>query len=140
VWEKNQKKKGTPVTSVIPQIAGLNTILNMIESKGGKEWFFDLYAKRNRRIREGAKKLGLTMFPKSGYESPTVNCVNAPAGIDGVTVYEKMRGEGFELAEGYGTIKNVTFRIGNMGYIESADIDSMLEALGKVLLDLGWKH
>ena len=121
------------MTSVIPQIAGLNRILRMIEDKGGKQWFFDLYAERNRRIREGIEKLGLTMFPKSGYESPTVNCVNAPAGIDGVTVYEGMRGKGFELAKGYGTVQNLTFRIGNMGYIESGDIDSMLGALEVVL-------
>ncbi|TET27416.1 MAG: alanine--glyoxylate aminotransferase family protein, partial [Candidatus Bathyarchaeum sp.] len=139
VWEKHQKKKGTPMTSVIPQIAGLNTILGMIEEKGGKEWFFDLYAERNRRIREGVQKLGLTMFPKSGYESPTVNCVNAPADVDGVAVYERMREEGFELAKGYGSVQNATFRIGNMGYIESETIDSMLDALGKVLVDLGWK-
>jgi aspartate aminotransferase-like enzyme len=139
VWEKYQKKKGTPMTSVIPQIAGLNTILKMIEEKGGKEWFFDLYAKRNRRIREGVKKLGLSMFPESGYESPTVNCVNVPSGIDGVEVYNKMRDEGFELAKGYGSVQNVTFRIGNMGYIESVDIDSMLDALARVLAGLGWK-
>jgi len=140
VWEKHQKKKGTPMTSVIPQIAGLNTILKMIESKGGKEWFFDLYAERNRRIREGVQKLGLTMFPKNGYESPTVNCVNAPAGIDGLEIYNKIREEGFELAKGYGTVQNLTFRIGNMGYIESVDIDSMLKSLGKVLVDLGWRR
>ena len=139
VWEKHQKKKGTPVTSVIPQIAGLNRILKIIESKGGKQWFFDLYAERNRRIREGVKKLGLTMFPKSGYESPTVNCVNAPAGIDGVKIYDMMRGEGFELAKGYGSVQNLTFRIGNMGYIESGDLDSMLQSLGSVLACLGWK-
>jgi len=95
VWAKQQKKKGTPMTSVIPQIAGLNTILGMIEENGGKQWFFDLYAERSRRIREGVQKLGLTIFPKSGYESPTVNCVNAPADIDGVAVYERMREEGF---------------------------------------------
>jgi aspartate aminotransferase-like enzyme len=137
VWEKYQQKKGTPMTSVIPQIAGLNTILKMIESKGGKEWFFDLYAERNHRIREGVKKMGLTMFPKSGYESPTVNCVNAPEGVDGLDVYGGMRGEGFELAKGYGSVQNVTFRVGNMGYIESLDIDLMLEALKKVLANLG---
>jgi aspartate aminotransferase-like enzyme len=140
VWEKHQKKKGTPMTSVIPQIAGLNRILKMIDGKGGKEWFFDVYAERNRRIREGVQKLELTMFPKSGYESPTVNCVNAPANVDGLEIYGKMREEGFELAKGYGTVQNLTFRIGNMGYIESADIDSMLEALGSVLVKLGWKR
>ena len=133
VWEKHQKQQGTPMTSVIPQIAGLNTILKMIDAKGGKQWFFSLYAERNRRIREGVRKLGLTMFPKSGYESPSVNCVNSPEGIDGVTVYEQMREKGFELAKGYGTVQNLTFRIGNMCYIESSDIDSMLGALEIVL-------
>jgi aspartate aminotransferase-like enzyme len=137
VWEKHQKKNGTPMTSVIPQIAGLNTILKVIEEKGGKQWYFDLYAERSCRIRDGVQKLGLTMFPKSGYESPTVNCVNAPAGVDGVEVYERMRGEGFELAKGYGNVQNVTFRIGNMGYIEYATIDSMLQSLGSVLAELG---
>ena len=138
VWEKNQKKQGTPMTSVVPQIAGLNRILKIIEKNGGKTSFFDLYAKRNSRIREGVQKLGLSMFPKSGYESPTVNCVKSPAGIDGLEVYERMRMDGFELAEGYGTIKNSTFRIGNMGYLESGDIDAMLEALARVLAGLGW--
>lgn len=127
------------MTSVIPQIAGLNTILKMIEDKGGKQWYFDLYAERSRRIRDGVKKLGLTMFPESGYESPTVNCVNAPEGIDGVAVYEGMRGEGFELAKGYGSVQNLTFRIGNMGYIETETITSMLKSLGSVLAELGWK-
>jgi aspartate aminotransferase-like enzyme len=136
VWEKYQKKKGTPMTSVIPQIAGLNKILKMIDDNGGKKWFFDLYVDRNRRIREGVRKLGLTMFPKAGYESPTVNCVNAPMDIDGVKIYEKMRDDGFELAKGYGDVQNVTFRIGNMGYIEPEDIDSMLEALETVLASL----
>ena len=139
VWEKHQKKQGTPMTSVVPQIAGLNRILKIIEKNGGKASFFDLYSERNSRIREGVQKLGLSMFPKSGYESPTVNCIKSPAGIDGLEVYERMRREGFELAEGYGTIKNSTFRIGNMGYIESGDIDAMLEALDGVLAGLGWK-
>jgi aspartate aminotransferase-like enzyme len=140
VWEKHQQKKGTPMTSVIPQIAGLNAVLKMIEEKGGKQWYFDLYAERSRRIREGVQKLGLTMFPKSGYESPTVNCVNAPAGVDGVEVYERMRGEGFELAKGYGSVQNATFRIGNMGYIEFETITAMLKSLGSVLAELGWKR
>ena len=136
VWQKYQEKKGTPMTSVIPQIAGLNVILKMIEENGGKHWFFDIYSRRNHLIRDGIKNLGLSMFPRSGYESPIVNCINAPVDIDGVIIYEKMRDLGFELAKGYGTVQNTTFRIGNMGYIESADIDNMLEALGNVLASL----
>jgi len=139
LWEKYQKNAGTPMTSVIPQIAGLNRILKLIESWGGKEKYFNLYSERNRRIREGIQKLGLTLFPKKGYESPTVTCVNAPKNVSGIEIYERMRQKGFELAKGYGAVKNTTFRIGNMGYIEFKDIDLMLKALGEVLDDLGWK-
>ncbi len=134
LWEEDQKKgRGTPVTSTIPQIAGINTCLKMIDKKGGKQWYFDLYKKRNEKIRQGIEKLGLSTFPRRGYESPTVNCINAPAGVEGGTIYEKMREKGFELAEGYGPLKKRTFRIGNMGYIEMDDIDLMLKALGDVL-------
>jgi len=65
-----------------------------------------------------------------------VSCINAPEGVAGGEIYEKMREKGFELAEGYGAQKNKTFRIGNMGYIEMGDIDLMLNALGGVLSSL----
>ena len=134
VWEEDQKKgHGTPVTSVIPQIAGLNIALKMIQQKGGKKWYFDLYKERNRRIREGIEKIGLSTFPQKGSESPTVNCINAPKTMEGGVVYERMRQNGFELAEGYGPLKKKTFRIGNMGYIEMADIDLMLKTLRDVI-------
>jgi aspartate aminotransferase-like enzyme len=134
VWEEDQKKgHGTPVTSVIPQIAGLNTALKMIQRKGGKEWYFNLYKERNLKIREGIQKIRLSTFPEKGSESPTVNCINAAEGMDGGTIYEKMRQNGFELAQGYGPLKKRTFRIGNMGYIEMNDIDLMLKNLSSVV-------
>ena len=137
VWEEDQKKgRGTPVTPAIPQIAGLNAALKMIESKGGRKWYFDLYKERNQKIRRGIEKHGLSTFPRKGSESPTVNCINAPEEVEGGAIYEKMREKGFELAEGYGPLKKKTFRIGNMGYIEMGDIDLMLGALGKLISSL----
>jgi len=134
VWEEDQKKgHGTPVTSAIPQIAGLNTALKMIQRNGGKKWYFELYGERNMKIRQGIEKIGLSTFPRKGSESPTVNCINAPKAMDGGTVYERMRQNGFELAEGYGPLKKKTFRIGNMGYIEMTDIDLMLKTLASVI-------
>ncbi len=44
-----------------------------------------------------------------------------------------MREEGFELAQGYGALKERTFRIGNMGYIKDGDIELMLKVLSLAL-------
>jgi aspartate aminotransferase-like enzyme len=136
-WERYHRNAGTPMTSVIPQIAGLHRILRLIDRWGGKEAYFDLYGERNRRIREGVKRLGLTLFPKRGYESPTVTCVNAPPDVGGVAIYQRMREKGFELAKGYGDVQDATFRIGNMGYMTFKDIDGMLASLGTCLTELG---
>jgi len=129
LFEKYHKNNFTPTTPPIPQILGLNRILKMIDEMGGKERYFNTYAERSRRIREGIKKLGLTLFPKKGYESPTVTCVNAPDKMTGLEVYQSMREKGFELAKGYGALVDKTFRIGNMGYIEFKDIEMMLKSL-----------
>jgi len=46
---------------------------------------------------------------------------------------EKLRGKGFELAQGYGALKDSTFRVGNMGWIPEEYIDEMLAALAQVV-------
>jgi aspartate aminotransferase-like enzyme len=121
------------MTSCIPQVAGLNAALKMIEGRGGKQWYFDLFKKRNTAIREGVEALGLSTYPMKGYESPTVSCVTAPEDMRGPDVYNAMRGRGYELAQGYGALKESTFRIGNMGYMPEEYIVEMLGALGEVV-------
>ena len=129
-WQKyHDQGLGTPMTSTIPQIAGLNAALKMINKEGGKKWYFDLYKRRNRAIREGITEFGLDTFPMKGYESPTVSCIEAPKGMSGPEVYRRMREKGFELAQGYGLLKDSTFRIGNMGWIPDKYITEMLKAL-----------
>jgi aspartate aminotransferase-like enzyme len=132
LFEKYQQKAGTHMTPSIPQISALNQVLELIE-KEGKKKHFQSYLERSKRVKEGIEKLGLSLFPEKGYESPTVLCVNAPENLSGLEIYQKMRGKGFELAKGYGVLKDTTFRIGNMGYILLEDIDSMLKALEEVL-------
>jgi aspartate aminotransferase-like enzyme len=134
LYEKYQKEQsGTHMTPVIPQIAALNKELEIIEAEGGKRKRLEFCAGRMEKIRQGVENLGLSLFPWKGYESLTIACVNAPAGMSGLDVYEKMRGHGFELAKGYGPLKERTFRIGNMGYIRLEDIEGMLQALGEVI-------
>ncbi len=132
LYEKYQQEgSSTHMTPPIPQILALNKELEIIEQEGGKQKRFKLYSERMQKIKQGIKALGLSLFPEPGYESPTVGCVNAPEGISGLEVYERMRERGFELAKGYGKLKERTFRIGNMGYIRLEDVAEMLQALAE---------
>jgi aspartate aminotransferase-like enzyme len=133
LWQRDHERgQGTPVTSVIPQVAGLNAALRFVEEKGGKQWYFDLYKRRNAKIRRAVRRLGTPVFPKKGAESPTISCVRAPKVSNGPSVYEAMREKGFELAQGYGSLKDTTYRIGNMGYIPALSLSQMLDALKEV--------
>lgn len=130
--EFGEKKKGTHMTPSIPQILALRKRLKLIEEEG-KDNHFNKYVERNEKIIKGIKKLGLSPFPKEGFESPTISCIKSPVNMNGLKIYEEMRRRGFELAKGYGEIREKTFRIGNMGHILLEDIDEMLEALEEVI-------
>ena len=130
------EKQGIPSTPPIPQVLGLNVILRVIEQMGGKEKWLNVYKQRSEMIRNGVKELGLGPLAEKGYESPTITAVVTPEGVTGTQVYEAMRQRNFELAKGYGAVKEKTFRIGNMGYIPFEDIQEMLENLGEVVDEL----
>ncbi|WP_461863164.1 pyridoxal-phosphate-dependent aminotransferase family protein [Thermococcus sp.] len=129
----NEKKKGTPSTPPMPQIFGLNVVLRIVERMGGKYEWLEMYKKRSEMIRKGVKEIGLSILAEPGYESPTITAVVVPEGIKGVDVYNAMRERGFELAKGYGSVAEKTFRIGNMGYITFEDIEDMLTNLREVI-------
>jgi len=133
-YVKTQEEEwSTPSTPPIPQIIGLNVILRIIEEMGGKKEWLNMYNERAELVRKGVIKLGLEIFAKKGYESPTITCVKVPENIDGYEVYNEMRKRGFELASGYGPFKRSTFRIGHMGFMPKEYIEEMLDNLAKVL-------
>ncbi len=137
LYKKYQEvKKGTPSTPPIPQIIALNVILEKIEREYGKKKWLEMYEKRSSMIREGVKNMGLEIVAKPGFESPTITAVYAPEGVSGKEVYFKMREKGYELAQGYGELKEKTFRIGNMGYMTFEDIKEMLQVLEEVIEEL----
>ncbi len=134
-----EREWSTPSTPPIPQIIGLNVVLRIIERMGGKYVWLKMYEERAEKIRKGVVDLGLELFAKPGYYSPTITVVKSPPGINGVEVYEAMRRRGFEIAKGYGPVKNVTFRIGHMGYIRDEDIEELFRNLREVLEELKTK-
>lgn len=127
----------TPTTPPIPQIAGLNAALRIVEKMGGREKWLKMYSERAEKIRKGVVELGLELFAEPGYYSPTITVIYNPPGVRGPVIYEEMRKRGIEIARGYGKAKDITFRIGHMGYITDQDIRELFENLREVLINLG---
>ncbi|MEM0380485.1 MAG: alanine--glyoxylate aminotransferase family protein [Desulfurococcaceae archaeon] len=134
-----EKEWSTPMTPPISIIIGLNVVMRIIERMGGKEAWLKMYSDRAEKIRKGVLELGLELFAKPGYYSPTITVVKTPQGINGIDVYNAMRKRGFEIAKGYGEVKNITFRIGHMGYITDEDINELFNNLREVLIELSSK-
>ncbi|MEM4369294.1 MAG: alanine--glyoxylate aminotransferase family protein [Desulfurococcaceae archaeon] len=134
-----QREWSTPTTPPIPQIAALNVVLRIIERMGGKEAWLRMYEERAEKIRKGVLDLGLQLFAEPGYYSPTITVVYNPPGIRGPVIYEEMKKRGIEIARGYGKVRDITFRIGHMGYITDEDIDLLCSNLREVLISLGHK-
>lgn len=134
--EYQEKQWSTPQTPPIPQIAALNAVLRIIDKMGGKRKWLRMYERRAEMIRKGVTEIGLELFARPGYYSPTITVVKSPPGIKGVEVYEAMRKRGFEIAKGYGPVKEYTFRIGHMGYITDDDIRELLDTLKEVIDEL----
>lgn len=133
------KQWSTPTTPPIPQIAGLNVVLRIMERMGGKGAWLRMYAERAEKIRRGARELGLELFAEPGYYSPTITVIYNPPGIKGPVIYEEMRKRGIEIAKGYGKVKDVTFRIGHMGYITDEDIKLLFDTLAEVIIKVAGK-
>lgn len=129
-----EREWATPTTPSIPQIIGLNVILRIIEKMGGKNVWLKMYSDRAEKIRRKTLELGLELFAEPGYYSPTITVIKCPPGVKSGDVYKAMRDRGFEIARGYGAVKDTTFRIGHMGYITDNDIEELFVNL-KIVID-----
>jgi aspartate aminotransferase-like enzyme len=139
-WQKeleNLKKNQTNFTPAISLIVGLRESLRMIKEEGLENIYrrIDILAKATR---EGAKALGLKIFPKT--PSPAVTAICAPEGIDGQKIYKIMwQKYGVTGAGGQDQLKGKIFRIATLGYADKYDVITAISALEFTLRDLGYK-
>jgi aspartate aminotransferase-like enzyme len=100
----------------------------------GLDNIFARHARVAQTARNGAKSLGLSLFPDEKYASNTVTAVNAADKID-VSLLTKILREEYEviLAGGQERLSGKIFRIGHLGLVYEKDMKSVLEALKKAL-------
>lgn len=71
-------------------------------------------------------------FPERGYRSNTISVLNR-GDMDFDKFHSALKAEGYEISNGYGDVKDKTFRIGHMGDTTPAGVRGLLSAMEEIL-------
>ncbi|MCL2816884.1 MAG: alanine--glyoxylate aminotransferase family protein [Clostridiales bacterium] len=127
----------TPFTPGVSTLFAQREALRMIFEQGLDEYIADHFFRR-RLVRAGIEAMGLTYLAGEEWASPAVTAVHVPQGFKPSDIVAPLR-EKFNivLAGGMGKLKESTFRIGHVGYMNVMDIVVALAGVELALRRLG---
>lgn len=134
VWQfkKTDEKNETPETPVISLIHALDVQMGRMLAEG-LENRWKRHQEMARVCREWANSR-FKMFPARGYESVTLSCVeNVRKDITVKQLYEKLYERGHVISEGYGKLKERTFRIAHMADTTVEELRGLLALIDEIL-------
>ena len=122
---KRGEKSQTPSTPAEPQIFALDLVTQRIMEEG-VEARYERHRRMAEIVREWARER-FALFCEAGYESDTVTCITNTRGIDVAALNAALLAEhNCEIGNGYGALKDKTFRIAHMGDMREDDIRELL--------------
>ncbi|NPA80655.1 MAG: alanine--glyoxylate aminotransferase family protein [Thermotogae bacterium] len=131
-----EKKRQTPFTPNISLIYALDYQLDRILAEGVENRY-----ERHRRMAEMVQRWALerfSIFPEEGYWSRTITCVANTRGMPVSEFIEELGRRGYAIANGYGPLRERTFRIGHMGDLTPEDVAELLSVMDEVIRERGW--
>jgi 2-aminoethylphosphonate-pyruvate transaminase len=102
----------------------------------GHEARFEMYASRNKRLREGLAKMGMSSFTASGRESNSIVTCRLPDGVSFEALYDAVKERGIIVYGCKGVLQDRYMQIANMGDLSIASIDHFLDVMGQELARL----
>jgi aspartate aminotransferase-like enzyme len=130
--EKHRLKDSSPATPAMSLIYALDLQLERILSEG-LEQRFARHAAMARRVQDWVDSHHLGNYAPEGFRSQTVTTIKNQLDWDITALNAFLKARGMRLANGYGPLKNITFRIAHMGETRISDIDMLLGALEEFL-------
>ena len=125
--EKHRIKNTTAMTPTMSVIWALDVQLDKMLAEG-LENRFARHMAMAQRVQTWALEKGMEPLAPEGYRSPTVSTIKNLQGVDIPVLNEYLLTKGMRIANGYGDLKNKTFRIAHMGETQMHHIDELLEA------------
>lgn len=126
-----QKDKQTPTTPAISLFWALDLQLDAILDEG-MENRYKRHLEMAEFTREWAKRY-FAVFPEPGYESVTLTTVTNTRGISVKDLNAALGERGMQISNGYGDLKEKTFRIAHMGDLTLRDMQEVTGAIVDIL-------
>lgn len=128
---KYHERGQTPATPAIAQIQALDAQLDDIlaETPSAR---FERHESLARIVRDWARR-HFAVFSEDGYESPTLTCVTNTRGISVSALNKELGKQWAAISNGYGDLKEKTFRIAHMGDTQEWEIRGLLAVIDRIL-------
>ncbi len=126
--EKHRLKDSTPMTPVMPLIYALDLQLDRIFAEG-LEARFARHAAMSKCIQDWAISNGMNPITPEPFRSKTVSTIQNSKGWDISALNKFLLQRGMRIANGYGILKDKTYRIATMGEISMADCENLIAAM-----------
>jgi len=125
------QKNFTPATPSISLLYALDHQLDRILDEG-LQARFARHAAMATLVHEWGKER-FALFAAEGYRSKTVTTIRNTRQIDVPELNTYLARQDMLLADGYGPLKGITFRIGHMGETRTQDVQKLLDHIDKFL-------
>jgi aspartate aminotransferase-like enzyme len=120
-----------PSTMSIPHMFALDVQMDRI-MREGIEARFRRHEAMAKRVQDWAKA-HFALYPQEKWASKTVTCIRNTRGISVAELNKELGKRNLTLSNGYGKLKEQTFRIAHMGDLTMSDIDELLSAIEDIL-------
>jgi aspartate aminotransferase-like enzyme len=133
VFKKYWLKKQTPSTPALPQIYALDYQLDRILKEGLEERY-----QRHKELAEITRawtKDNFELFPEEKYASNTLTCINNSRKINIENLKTQLKKRRLLISNGYGKLREKTFRIAHMGDRTILELKELLDAIDEVLVE-----
>ncbi|UCF96100.1 MAG: alanine--glyoxylate aminotransferase family protein [Spirochaetaceae bacterium] len=121
-----------PSTPSISHTFALDFALDRILNQEGLDARFARHHEMADYVRAWAKRY-FALFPKEEYASDTVTCISNTRKISVKDLNGKLGERGLTISNGYGALKEKTFRIAHMAELQKNDLEELLDHIEDVL-------
>lgn len=121
-----------PSTPSLSHMFALDYQLDYILNEEGLKNRFARHLEMAKVVREWAKK-HFELFADENYLSNTLTAIKNTKNIDVSALNKELGNRGFQLSNGYGSLKDKTFRIAHMADCQMEDINELLNNINDIL-------